>query len=87
MLTNNKTKQTSSPSTLAPSPPAPCLLPLVLQDAEDARKLIEAEGSETMLISADLSEGENVCEEIVKQASLPHCEAARQCAWSILLWN
>ncbi|KAL4423404.1 hypothetical protein ABPG77_009982 [Micractinium sp. CCAP 211/92] len=42
-------------------------LPKEQPDAEDARKLIEAEGSETMLISADLSEGENVCEEIVKQ--------------------
>lgn len=38
------------------------------QDAEDARKLIEAEGVEALLIPADLSEGEDTCQGIVKQA-------------------
>jgi hypothetical protein len=38
-----------------------------LQDAEDARRLIEAEGSEALLLPADLSEGDATCQKIVSQ--------------------
>ena len=47
-----------------PSSPVP-------QDADEARKLIEAEGgTEALLIPADLSEGQEVCQKIVDQVML-----------------
>jgi hypothetical protein len=42
----------------------------VPQDADDAKKLIEAEGSEAFLIAADLSEGEEACKKIVQSVSI-----------------
>lgn len=42
--------------------------PVPPQDADHARQLIEAEGSEALLIAADLSEGEAACKKIVDQA-------------------
>lgn len=40
---------------------------LPLQDADDAKKMIEAEGSEVLLLPADLSEGDATCQKIVGQ--------------------
>jgi len=42
-----------------------------LQDADDAKKLIEKEGSEALSIPCDLAEGEETCKRIVDQARGP----------------
>ena len=38
-----------------------------LQDADDARKLLEAEGAEVLLLPYDLTEGDPTCHKIVQQ--------------------
>jgi hypothetical protein len=38
-----------------------------LQDADDARKLLEAEGAEVLLLPYDLTEGDPTCRKIVQQ--------------------
>ncbi|PSC75991.1 NAD(P)-dependent oxidoreductase [Micractinium conductrix] len=47
-------------------------LPKEQPDADEAKKLIEAEGVEAMLIPADLSEGEEACRCIVEQVVQKH---------------
>lgn len=43
---------------------------LCWQDAEDARKMIEHEGAEAILLAEDLSQGEEVCKRIVDQVGV-----------------
>ena len=40
----------------------------MMRDADDAKKLIEAEGSQALSIPCDLAEGEETCKRIVDQA-------------------